>query len=206
MPDRLDPNPHSPYATAAPDVRHLLPGFCGKPSPGQLAPTGCNRLAVVPAEGLRTVGDDGDTFPAGICDTCIAAWYASHRGKELPDGRVATDCTECGSATLHGEWCALCRQEKHEAWWPLAPLVAAGCTTWEVTERSISRVDHDIDQLGVYAKGYWEWDDTGKKTIVVGLRVGAGEDRVVARFGDWLIRHPDGTFTVHAAPAAAAGE
>lgn len=98
---------------------------------------------------------------------------------------------------VRGE-CAHCR--------PLVDLEAAGCTTWQVTPRSISRVDHDIDQLGVYAKGYWEWDETGKKTVVVGLRVGAGEDRVVARFGDWLVRHPDNTFTVHAAPAAETGE
>lgn len=84
----------------------------------------------------------------------------------------------------------------------LVEFEAQGCTTWEVTPRSISRVDHDIDQLGVYAKGYWEWDKTKGKTVVVGLRVGTGETRVVARFGDWLVRHPDSTFTVHAAPAA----
>jgi hypothetical protein len=84
----------------------------------------------------------------------------------------------------------------------LDELEAQGCATWEVTERSISRVDDELDRLGVYAKGYWEFDKTSRKTVVVGLRVGSGETRVVARFGDWLIHHPDGHFTIHQAPAS----
>jgi hypothetical protein len=104
------------------------------------------------------------------------------------------DVDERGNLTdVRGE-CAHCR--------PLVELEAQGCTTWEVTPRSISRVDDEVDRLGVYAKGYFEWDETARKTVVVGLRVGSGETRVVARFGDWLIHHPDGHFTVHAAPAA----
>lgn len=104
------------------------------------------------------------------------------------------DVDERGNLTdVRGE-CAHCR--------PLVELEAQGCTTWEVTPRSISRVDDDLDRLGVFAKGYWEWDETRRKTVVVGLRVGSGESRVVARFGDWLIQHPDGTFTVHQAPAS----
>jgi hypothetical protein len=88
--------------------------------------------------------------------------------------------------------CANCRL--------LVELEAAGCKTWEITPRSISRVDSDVDRLGVYAKGYWQ--EVDGKLAVVGLRIGTGETRVVAKFGDWLIRHPDGTFTVHTAPAA----
>ncbi|NUP33012.1 MAG: hypothetical protein HOU01_14995 [Streptomycetaceae bacterium] len=92
---------------------------------------------------------------------------------------------------VRGE-CAHCK--------PLVEAEAAGCRTWEVTPRSISLVDYEIDKLGVYAKGYWQEVD-GKLTVV-GLRVGTGETRVVAYFGDWLIRHPDGSFTVHKAPEA----
>ncbi|MFE6412588.1 hypothetical protein ACFVOR_37275 [Streptomyces sp. NPDC057837] len=84
---------------------------------------------------------------------------------------------------------------------PLVELEAAGCKTWELTPRSISRVDWDLDQLGVYAKGYWQ--EVDGKLQVVGLRVGSGEDRVVAFWGDWVVRHPDGHFTVHKAPAPA---
>ena len=78
-------------------------------------------------------------------------------------------------------------------------LEAAGCRTWHVTERSISRVDDELDRDGVYAKGYWQ--DVDGKLAVVGLRVGT-DPRVVAYFGDWLIGHPDGSFAVHKAPAA----
>lgn len=85
---------------------------------------------------------------------------------------------------------------------PLVEAEAAGCKTWEITPRSISLVDWELDRLDVFAKGYTEMVD-GKVTTV-GLRVGEKPGHVVARFGDWLVRHPDGGFTVHAAPAAAA--
>lgn len=78
-------------------------------------------------------------------------------------------------------------------------LEAAGCRTWRVAEDTISRVDDELDRLDVFAKGYWQ--DVDGKLAVVGLRVGTGEARVVARYGDWLVRHPDGSFTVHAASA-----
>ncbi|NEB70267.1 hypothetical protein G3I39_24900 [Streptomyces fulvissimus] len=112
-PDTAAPNPPSPYATADPNARHLLPGLFGAPRPGTLAPTGCNRLAVVPAEPLQTA-DDG-TFPHGICDTCITAWYAALRGQELPDDRPTTNCRECQSQTRHDGLCAMCRQDAHTA-------------------------------------------------------------------------------------------
>lgn len=121
------PNPHSPYATAEPSVRHLLPGLSGPPTSGNLAPTGCNRLAVVPGEPLRAAPDD-NTFPPGMCDTCLAAWYASHLGEELPDDRPATDCRECESRTRHDGLCAMCRQDAHETWW--AQQIEAGKAPW----------------------------------------------------------------------------
>ncbi|MFH8926334.1 hypothetical protein ACH4D4_04695 [Streptomyces pristinaespiralis] len=102
------------------------------------------------------------------------------------------DVDERGNLTdVRGE-CDHCR--------PLVELEAAGCRTWEVTPRSINRVDDELDRLDVYAKGYWQ--EVDGKLQVVGLRVGTGETRVVARFGDWLIAHPNGKFTVHKAPEA----
>lgn len=80
---------------------------------------------------------------------------------------------------------------------PLVELEAVGCKTWQLTPRSISRIDDVLDRDGIYAKGYWQEVD-GKLTVV-GLRIGTGETRVVARFGDWIVRHPDGRFTVHKA-------
>jgi hypothetical protein len=83
---------------------------------------------------------------------------------------------------------------------PLVALEAAGCRTWQLTERSYPRVDHEIDRLGVFAKQFTEMVD-GKVTTV-GMRIGVKPGHVVACFGDWIIRHPDGRWSVHPAPAA----
>jgi hypothetical protein len=84
---------------------------------------------------------------------------------------------------------------------PAVEAEAAGCKTWQLTRRNIGRIDDEVDRDGIYAKGYWQEVD-GKLTVV-GLRIGSGEDRVVARFGDTVIRHPDGRWSVQPAPAAA---
>ncbi|OKH91464.1 hypothetical protein [Streptomyces uncialis] len=86
---------------------------------------------------------------------------------------------------------------------PVAEAERAGCRTWLLTPRTIARVDDDIDQLRVFAKGYWQPGPDGKNRVV-GLRIGDGPDRVVARWGDWIIRHPDGRWSVHKAPTGAA--
>jgi hypothetical protein len=83
---------------------------------------------------------------------------------------------------------------------PLVEAEAAGCKTWELTPRSFARVAGQIDRLRpwVFTKGYWEYVDG--ELVVTGLRVGERPNHVVAFFGDWIIRHPDGSFTVHKAP------
>jgi len=80
---------------------------------------------------------------------------------------------------------------------PIVELEAAGCRTWKLTRRNIGTIDDAVDRYGVYAKGYWE--NVDGKTTVTGLRIGTGEDRVVAKFDDWIIRHPDGRWSVRAA-------
>jgi hypothetical protein len=84
---------------------------------------------------------------------------------------------------------------------PLVELEAQGCKTWLLTPRNITDVDDVVDEDGIYAKGYFEWD--GDKTVCVGLRIGTGESRVVARYGDHVIRYPDGRWTVRPAPTPA---
>lgn len=83
---------------------------------------------------------------------------------------------------------------------PLVELEAQGCQTWELTPRSYSLVAHEIDQLKpwTFTKGYWQ--EVDGELQVVGLRIGQYPDHVVAYFGDWIIRHPDRSFTVHKAP------
>jgi hypothetical protein len=109
----VTPNPHSPYATATPDVRHIfaVPVFFPAPKPGGLLPTACAAMAVVGEDVIET--RPGAELPEGLCPLCVTVMNGGQ-----PPARTTSECGECGSATWHGEWCALCRQEKHEEWWP----------------------------------------------------------------------------------------
>lgn len=110
---RIAPNPHSPYADADPQYRHIFPTiiFFGDPEPGALLTAGCERMAVVPSEPLRNAADGG--LPDGLCPACLAAM----RGEELPeDIRPVAQCRECESPTHHDGLCALCRQTNHDEW------------------------------------------------------------------------------------------
>ncbi|WP_181785119.1 hypothetical protein [Streptomyces phytophilus] len=84
---------------------------------------------------------------------------------------------------------------------PIVALEMTGCRAWWLTRRNIGAVDDTVDRDGIYAKGYFEWDSDNGKTVCVGLRIGTGEARIVARYGDWVVRHPDRTWTVHKPPA-----
>lgn len=100
------------------------------------------------------------------------------------------DIDQHGNITDVRAECAHCQ--------PLVELEAQGCRTWQLTPRSINQIDDAIDHDGIYAKGYFEAVDN--KTVCVGLRIGTGETRLVARYGDWVIRHPKGRWSVHHAP------
>ncbi|MDX3019900.1 hypothetical protein [Streptomyces acidiscabies] len=110
---RLAPNPHSPYADANPDVRHIFPSpiFFPTAKPGVLALTACEGMAVVPEEMTQTA--PGAELPEGLCSECVAVMNGGE-----PPKRESSQCGECGTATWHGALCAVCRQEAHEAWWP----------------------------------------------------------------------------------------
>lgn len=84
---------------------------------------------------------------------------------------------------------------------PLVALERAGCRTWQLTPLSYVTVDRETDRDGVFAKAYTRMVD-GKVTPV-GIRIGVRPDHTVAFFGDWVIRHPDGRWSVHKAPAEA---
>lgn len=109
---RIEPNPHSPYATADPNSRHLLPVplFFPEPKPGSLAVTGCRELAVAPDK----LSDTNTTaeLPDGLCPACVTAMTT---GTE-PDPRPTTDCAECGQTTEHNGLCAVCRMDMHDQW------------------------------------------------------------------------------------------
>lgn len=108
--DRVDPNPPSPYATAAPDTRHIFPSIFGStPMPGILTYTACAHLAVVPDE-PRHATDPGD-LPPGMCTLCV---LVMHGAPPLRNDTPHTTCERCGSNTRHGRWCASCRQQLHD--------------------------------------------------------------------------------------------
>lgn len=81
---------------------------------------------------------------------------------------------------------------------------APDCTdTFELplTRCNLNAVDNWLDKAGVFAKGYWESVD-GRLTVT-GLRIGSDyKDRVVAKFGDTIVRHANGTHTVRKAVAS----
>lgn len=118
MPHAVAPNPYSPWADATPAHRHILPvpellaAAGATPVPGTLAPTGCGRLAVVPADVLE-IGPDRE-MPANACPRCFDAMREG-QPRQLPG--PAMPCVDCGTATLHTGLCPLCRQERHDAWW-----------------------------------------------------------------------------------------
>ncbi len=116
---RLAPNPHSPYADADSQHRHIFPStmFLPDPVPGVLDLTACEAMAVVPEELFKT-GPDAE-LPEGLCPDCVHVM----QGGEPPQ-RTRSQCGDCGTQTWHGALCALCRQDKHEAWWPTRETAA----------------------------------------------------------------------------------
>ncbi|MFD5899118.1 hypothetical protein [Streptomyces sp. NPDC060366] len=110
----VTPNPPSPYADADPTLRHMFPSPFGPPLPGHLAPTGCNRLAVVPPETSITTAVNVPRA-AGFCPGCIADLF----GQEPPeDIRPVANCRDCDATTDHDGLCAMCRMDAHDEWWP----------------------------------------------------------------------------------------
>jgi len=130
------------------------------------------------------VNDDGSTtfHLKRACNGC-----GQHLG-DIDD----RDITDNGNLTDVRAECDHCA--------PLVALEAAGCKTWHLYRRDLYEIDGELDDLGVFTKGYTETVDGHLK--LVGLRIGERPDHIVARFGDWIVRHPDGRWSVHAAPAA----
>ena len=117
MPETVAPNPYSPYATADPERRHIIPvpallaDLGARPAPGALATTACGQLAVVPADVVLV--EPGAAFPAIACPPCLEA-MAADRIDEPP--REIELCPECDRPTPYG-LCIICRQERHDQWW-----------------------------------------------------------------------------------------
>lgn len=111
MTGRIQPNPHSPYATADPTTRHLFPvlPLLGPPLPGMLALTGCVLLAVVP-DTVQQINPAAP--PEGLCQVCTAAAFDN----TPPPDRDVHPCPGCGAPTHQPQRCAVCRMEAHDEW------------------------------------------------------------------------------------------
>ncbi|MEW1754148.1 hypothetical protein [Streptomyces angustmyceticus] len=73
-------------------------------------------------------------------------------------------------------------------------------TEWQLSRHNLNQIDDQIDRDGIYAKGYWQTVDGNLQ--VVGLRIGTGETRqprIVAKFGDFITRDANGTYSVRPA-------
>lgn len=83
---------------------------------------------------------------------------------------------------------------------PLVALEAAGCKTWQLTRRSITETS--FARWRRYAAPSWSTGTDGPR-VLDGLvfTAGPGHEPVTVAWNDWLVRHRDGTFSVHKAPA-----
>ncbi|GAA2731011.1 hypothetical protein [Actinocorallia aurantiaca] len=122
----LPPNPHSPYATADPAYRHLIPGLFGVPPvPGTLCRTACGSMAVAPSDLARDVAaaleelslGRSAELPEGLCPACVTVATTGSR----PARAELSRCGGCGGNTGHGDLCARCRQERHDEWRSAGP-------------------------------------------------------------------------------------
>lgn len=145
--------------------------------------------------------------------SAFARTFTPDREEITEDGRTVTHlhlkrcCNGCGVALgdvenrdvdakgnltdVRGE-CPNCR--------PLVEAEAAGCRTWHLLPRDLS--ENRFAVLRKLATPYREPDESGRPAFRgLTLPGGADGDRPIARFGDWIIRHPDGRWSVHAGPA-----
>lgn len=71
-----------------------------------------------------------------------------------------------------------------------------------LTADSYCEIDTWLDEAGVFSKAYTE--SRVGKLVTTGLRIGEKPGHVVAKFGDTIVRHADGTHTVRHADQAVA--
>jgi len=102
---------NSPYATADPGYRHLIPNPpFALPGPGDLYLTWCGRAAVAP-DTPRTA-TPGQADAEGVCPECAAAF----RSGTMPRTGVGAACEYCTAPAEHGGICMTCRVELHNQW------------------------------------------------------------------------------------------
>lgn len=156
--ETVEPNPYSPFATADPNYRHIIPSpiFFPAAKPGVLVLTGCNELAVVPEE-LSDVNDSNGILQDGLCPACVSAMNS---GEEPAYTGSETSCGVCQSPTHRDGLCVLCRQSQHDEWWPTrngaiisAPdIESVGTPLSEMSDGHVIEIEK---QSGPLHPGFW---------------------------------------------------
>lgn len=82
-----------------------------------------------------------------------------------------------------------------------SPLLRGELLAHVLTEATYGRIDRWLDDIGIFAKGYWQ--EVDGKLITTGLRIGEKPGHVVAKFGDTIIWHGDRSFSVRQSEVAA---
>jgi len=77
----------------------------------------------------------------------------------------------------------------------LLELEKSGCTVWQLTRDNLNDIDDVIDDDNIYAKGFFE--SVNEEITLTGLRIGTGAKRMIAHFGDWIVRDPAGRWVVY---------
>ncbi|MFG2734431.1 hypothetical protein ACGFX7_06370 [Streptomyces harbinensis] len=102
-------------------------------------------------------------------------------------------------AMAHGRSGPVVLVEGHAAVLPLSRVDAG---PWKLTPENYGHIDEATDRDNTFAKQYTAALDG--QIVTVGMRIGERPDRVIARFGDVIVRHGSGVYTVRSAESGAA--
>ncbi|MFD7509535.1 hypothetical protein ACFV5N_09355 [Streptomyces sp. NPDC059853] len=82
------------------------------------------------------------------------------------------------------------------------PLSHVDVGPWTLTPENYGHIDEATDRDNTFAKQYTA--HLGGQIVTVGMRIGERPARVIARFGDVIVRHGSGVYTVRSAKGSAA--
>jgi hypothetical protein len=135
--------------------------------------------------------------------TSVKRWNASHPpGTQViaypdRDGEPLYTWTR-SLAMAHGRGRPVVLVEGHTAVLPLSQVEAG---PWKLTPDNYGHIDEATDRDNTFAKQYTA--HLGGQIVTVGMRIGERPNRIIARFGDTIVRLNAGTYTVRPAEGAA---
>ncbi|WP_432051768.1 hypothetical protein [Streptomyces xiamenensis] len=101
-------------------------------------------------------------------------------------------------AMAHGHGRPVVLVEGHAA---VLPLSRVDVGPWKLTPENYGHIDEATDRDNAFAKQYTA--ALNGQIVTVGMRIGERPNRIIARFGDTIVRLNAGTYIVRAAEGAA---